>query len=454
MSEQDVGQQDTGAPSSVDRRTLLTTGAKAVAGLAAGSAALGALPSIAQADRERIRSIGIVRNAPVTLTFTIYGTAADTITWQKLAALFYAKNPGIKVNVLSFAANDWSGYFEKVLTLVAGGRPPDIIRIATEGAQLFGAKDLALPLDSFLKRDAHEMEDYFSDVSPKLINVFKYKGRQLALPFEWNNVVIFYNTTLFKKAGIAAPGADWTGDAFMSTARKLHAAGAYGFNLWPGGTFGIVAWMYAAGGGLYNSDWTKSNATDPANVAAMQFLQDLVWKEKTSPRLSPNTDFPLFEAGRVGMIAAGRWPVLTFNQAKFNQYDVQYLPKLSPQRKSIFGVGAHPIYKHSKYPEEAWTFLKFMSSRQALQYVTQLGFSIPSRRSIAYKPALMTPPHNYHIYYDSLAAASSVPAPPQFNEVETALNAVYSKMLAKEMTPAAMLKTLDGQINTILSKPV
>lgn len=453
MNEQDTGPRTSDETPPVSRRAFLVKGTQAAAGLTAGGALLAATPAAALADRERLRSIAILRKPPVTLTFTIYGASADAVTWRKLADLFHAQNPGITVNVLAFAGKDWSTYFEKVLTLVTGGRPPDIIRIATEGAQLFGAKDLALPLDPFIKRDSHVLEDYFNDVDPKLLNVFKYKGTQLALPFEWNNMVIFYNTTLFKKAGITPPGPNWTGDDFVAASKKLRAAGSYGFNLWAAGTFGIVAWMLAAGGALYNSDWTKSNATDPANIQAMQFLHDLIWKNKTSPRPGA-PDFPLLEAGRIGMMGAGRWPVLSLNQAKFTNYDVQYFPKLSPHRQTIFGVGAHPIFKHSKYPEEAWTFLKFMTSRQALSYVTQLGFSIPARRSIAHNPKLMVPPHNFRIYYDSLAAAKSVPAPPQFNEVETSLNALYSKMLANEITPAAMMKTLDGQITSILAKPV
>ncbi len=449
----DTATSDIGRGVAVDRYGFLTGAAKVAAGLAAGGAVLGAAPAIALADRDRLRSININRNAPVTISMTINGAAADQTVFQKIAALFHAQNPGINVNVLLFTGTGWSDYFEKVLTLVAGGRAPDIIRIATEGAKLFGARDLALPLDSFIKRDAHELGDYFSDVSPKLVNVFKYNGAQLALPFEWNNMVIFYNTKVFKKAGIAPPSANWTGDDFMAVGRKLQAAGAYGFNPWAAGTFGIVAWMYAAGGDLYNSAWTKPTATNPANVKAMQFLQDLVWKERTSPRLG-SPDFPLLEAGRVGMIGAGRWPVTSFEQAHFSDYDVQYFPKLSPGRKTIFGVGAHPIFKHSKYPEEAWKFIKFLSSAQALRYSTQLGFSIPSRRSVAYDPTLMVPPHNFRIYYDSLAAAESIPAPAQFNEVESALDAVYSKMMANEMTPAAMLQSLDQQITSILTKPV
>jgi len=44
--------------------------------------------------------------------------------------------------------------------------------------------------------------------------------------------------------------------------------------------------------------------------------------------------------------------------------------------------------------------------------------------------------------------------PAQFNEVESALNGVYTKMMAKEMTPQAMLQALDQQITSILTKPV
>lgn len=203
----------------------------------------------------------------------------------------------------------WSAFFAKVLTQVAGGRPPDIIGIATEGAQLIGAKGLALPLDDLIKRDQAEL----GDVNPILLEPFKYKGKTLALPYSWNNMVIFYNTKMFKNLGIPTPTATWAGNDFLSAARKVKASGPYGYNLWSSGTFGIVCWMYAAGGGLLDHPTlTKSTATNPANVKAMQFLQDLIWRSKVAPRPGA-PDFPLFEAGRVGMISAGRWPITSFN---------------------------------------------------------------------------------------------------------------------------------------------
>jgi len=235
-------------------------GACAAAGVAAGSALLGATSTAVLADRERIRSVGILRKAPAQITFAAMFNPAELVAWNQVLATFHAKNPGIMVSLLTISPLNWSQYAEKIITLVAGGRPMDIIRIATEGAQLWGAKGLAMPLDPFIKRDAHQLEDYLNDVSPKLMNVFKYKGQQLGLPFDWNNNLTWYNTTVFKKAGVIPPGPNWTGTDFLAVAKKVRATGAFGLNPPAGGIFSVVDWMMAAGGGLLTSDWTKSKS--------------------------------------------------------------------------------------------------------------------------------------------------------------------------------------------------
>ncbi len=456
--EELTGDNDMTSSTSISRRALLTTGAKVAAGLAGGGVALAAMPPSVLADRDRMRSIAVLRKPAVTLNFTFFGNVGEGGTWEQLAKMFHAQNPNITVKVVPVPATAWSEYFQKVLTMIAGGNSPDICRIATEGAKLFAAKDLALPLDDFIKRDAKVMDDYLSDVSPKLTETFKYNGKTLALPFEWNDWLITYNTKVFRQAGVAAPKANWTSDDFLAAAKKITKGSVYGCNLWQApGTFYISGWLTAAGGGLLNKDWTKSNATNPVNIKAMQFVQDLVWKNKVAPRPG-SPDFPLLEAGRVGMITAGRWAVNTFILAKWNDYNVQLAPILGPGRKTTFGVGAHPILKNAKYPEEAWTFLKYLSTRPAMAYTTKNGYSNPSRRSVANDPSLMVPPgnpgENWRAYYGALDSAESLPAPAQFNEMESALIAAYTKMIANETTPAQMLQSLDSQINTILAKPV
>jgi multiple sugar transport system substrate-binding protein len=453
MEKQIPSEQTPSKDPALDRRAFLSTAAK-VAGVAGASAILAGDPAGVLAEHARRRSISVLRKSPVPISFILPGSPADQVTWNHVSKLFQAKHPNINVTVQVVSITTWSSYFAKILTMVAGGHAPDVIGIATEGAQLIGAKDLALPLDDLIKRDQAELGDFFSDMNPILGEPFKYKGKTLALPYSWNNMVIFYNTKMFKKLGIATPGAHWTGDDFVSIAKKVKASGPFAYSVWPAGTFGIVCWMYTAGGGLLDPTLTKSTATDPANVTAMQFLQDLVWTSKVAPRPGSVQDFPLFEAGRVGMISAGRWPVSSFNAAKFYDYDVQYLPTLGSGRNNIVGVGANPIYKHTPHVEEAWTFLKYLTTKELQYFITSLGSSIPSRRSIAYDAKAMTPPHNYRIYYDSLNSTRPIPAPPQFNEMENALDTVYTKMMANEMTPTDMLKTLDTQLATILKQPV
>src|SRR5207237_490425 len=134
---------------------------------------------------------------------------------------FTAENGKIKVNVQAIPANgSWSAYFDKLLTMIAGGNSPDIGRLATEGLLRPGTKDLLLPLDDLVKGDP-AMDDYFNDVPAKLTNSMRYKGKLLGLPTEWNELMVTYNTRLFKKAGLALPTANWTGDEFLAACKKL-----------------------------------------------------------------------------------------------------------------------------------------------------------------------------------------------------------------------------------------
>jgi ABC-type glycerol-3-phosphate transport system substrate-binding protein len=438
----------------MDRHTFLSTAAKVAGGLAVGGALAERAAGAARAAQPYTRSFNITGAATVTLSCAWFGNANEAKALQAVYDKFTAKNPTIKVNVQAVANGSWGGYFDKIITMIAGGASPDIGRLATEGVLLAGTKSLVLPLGPLVKGDS-ALDEYFADVPAKLTDSLRYKGQLLGLTNEWNELMITYNTKMFKKAGIPMPGPDWTGDDFLAAAKKLQSSGTYGYIGWTGGTFFITGWMKAAGGELYNKDFTKSNATDPENVKAMQFLQDLIYKYKVAAR--PNgQDFALQSGGRVGMVSAGRWAVNTYEVSNFHDYNVQLMPKLSPNRKVQFGVGAQVIWKGSKYPHEALQALKYVVSREAMSVQTKLGNSNPSRKSLANDPALALPPgvpsYNYKSFFDALDAAEPVPAPPQFAELEVALNAGYSKLIANEVSAADMLKALDPQLNTILAK--
>jgi ABC-type glycerol-3-phosphate transport system substrate-binding protein len=181
------------------------------------------------------------------LSIAIMGTAADAAARQKVVDAFAKVHPDIKVKVQAIQAVDWKDFFTKILTMVAAGTPPDVVYVATEGAQLFAEK-LAHPLDEYLRRDAAHMKEYFADVHPSLVEAFMYKGSLFQLPIDWNAANMYYNTKALQQAGLDRPADDWNYLDFRNTLAAMRKARPSDFTpyYWTNRLFGgVVPWLYA-----------------------------------------------------------------------------------------------------------------------------------------------------------------------------------------------------------------
>jgi len=154
------------------------------------------------------------------LTITVFGTAQDAAQRQGLVDGFQKQHPDIPVRIVAIQGQDWASYFAKILTMVAAGNPPDIVTTATEGTQLFASR-MAYPIDEFVQRDAADMQEYFDDVHPSLIESFLYKGNLYQLPDNFNAANVFYNASAMERAGIERPDDNWTLEDFFDVARRM-----------------------------------------------------------------------------------------------------------------------------------------------------------------------------------------------------------------------------------------
>lgn len=156
------------------------------------------------------------------------------------------------------------------------------------------------------------------------------------------------------------------------------------------------------------------------------------------------------------MVKAGRWPIATFDQAKFSDYDIVYMPRLTSNPKDyrmIIGVDGFPIFKTTKYAEEAWTFLKFMTSKTAMRFWAKQGNNIATRKSVALDPTLMVPPQHYQLFWDSLSMIKEEGCPDNWPAEQLALTAFLTEMMASSASPLAGLQKLDAKINQVLAQP-
>lgn len=391
------------------------------------------------------------------LSIAIMGTAADAAARQRVIDAFAKVHPEIKVKVQAIQAADWKDFFTKILTMVAAGTPPDVVYVATEGAQLFAEK-LAHPLDEYLRRDAADMKEYFADVHPSLVEAFMYKGSLFQLPIDWNAANMYYNTSALQQAGLERPADNWTQVDFRNTLAAMRKARQQDFTpyYWTNRLFGgVVPWLYAndtsflkeskstGGEWLWDSfyaqdpsrglrsggyQWLEPNADDPRVYESFDYLRGLV-KDGLGVRPEEgggNSLVGLFASNRIGMTPAGGYWVEGLHEAgmKEDGFDVQFFPRWRTQRHQ-FGTAGYAIMKTAKDKDAAWEWLKFASSLEAMRLVFPTPNTTPARRSMV-NEQLYTGrgPKHWKVFYDTLdkfPTTGPIPAPPQQAAVETAL---------------------------------
>ena len=452
-------------------------------GLLTGALGVGSL-ALLGSQWPRLTGADIPGRRDDSLSIAILGTNQDAAARQSLVDAFTARHPDISVRLQAVQGTDWADFFAKILTMVAAGTPPDVCVVATEGAQLF-AERLAEPLDEFIKRDAAQVQDYFDDVHPSLIEAFMYKGSFYQMPIDFNAANMYFNTEAMRRAGVPSPAADWTHQDFLTMARQMRQAAGPGFvpfywtnRLWGG----IVPWLYindtsfltekkSPGGqwlwdrfypdhkGEYSGGflWEGSNASDPKVAESFEFVRALVEEGLgTSPAQGGGNELVgQFSGGSIGMTPAGGFWVQGLSEAGLTpqDYDVAYFPKWRTQRHQ-FGAAGYAILKTSERKDEAWEWVKFCTSREGMQLAFPSPNTTPTRRSMC-NEALYSQkgPVHWKVFYDTLdqLPCAPIPAPPQQAAVETALiKNVLGAVTGSAATLPAALERLDEDLTRAL----
>jgi multiple sugar transport system substrate-binding protein len=420
------------------------------------------------------------------LRVAILGTAQDAKGRETIVKQFNKIHPHIPVQVQGIQGADWSQFFAKILTLVAAGTPPDVCYVATEGVQLF-ADRLGEPLDHYVRRDRADMQDFFSDVHPSLVEAAMYEGSLFQIPIDFNAANVYYNASAFQRAGLQRPADDWTKDDFHAAARRLKQSvkGQFRPFFWNNRLWGgVVPWLYVndtsflteskAPGGrwmwdtFYANDpssaqrgggyrWLEPNTDDPRVLESFEFLRTLVGEGlASSPAQGGGNELVgLFAGGKIGMTPAGGYWAQGLSEGGMgpDDYDVAYFPRWRSQRHQ-FGAAGYMILKTSKRKDQAWEWIKFNSRTEAMQLALPVPATTPTRRSMVDAAFYAkTGPKHWQVFYDTLdkfPTTGPIPAPPQQAAVETALIKNVTEAVTGD--PKKALGTLHRDLTTALKR--
>ena len=420
-------------PQSLTRRRFLqTSGMLSALALAAACAPPAAPAAATDAAAEPIEIVFV----------TTESSDSSAALYAPIKQEFREENPHIDVRFLGVVGGGgWGSYFDKLSVMIAGGETVDMGKIPTEGGRLAVARGLVRPLDEFIQATP-ALDAYFDDVSPELANVFVYGGKTYGLPYDYNNMMIWFNVNRLADEGLDMPPEDWTFSDFREYAAALtqrdgHNTTHYGFSFWTA-PFGLCPWLFNNGleGMMGGDDLSTPLQEDAAYREVIQLLYDLMYVDETVPK----PDAPLtgnFEAGTQAMLMAGRWPLSGFLQNDFRDWDVQYWPQ-GARRVTEVGCGSWPIFAASPHPEAAWQFEVKLLQRESIAYFVSTGANIPSLRSVGYSEAFVSlHDRSGRLWYESIDRddidVMSVTSPPDFSEMEAISNRYLSQVFANEL---------------------
>ena len=438
----------------ISRRDMLRLSAMTAAGavLVACAPAAPAAPGQAAQGGEA---------APAASKVKIVATTQMPITqWDPAVARAKEQLPNVDLTLTmtDISQGGWAGYSDNIVTLIAGGEQLDVIMIAIEGLRLLTGKKILAPLDDFLASDTEAKDTLEKDVHKTLREMLQVDGKQMEYPFSWNNMVTYYNTKIFEDKGVEAPAADWTWDQFLDTATKLAdvkggADDLFGYAFWGANAFGMSPWYFSNDTSFLTDDWQNSNLKDPKVAETLQFLADMILKEKVAPNPQGWVDGEQFAAGHLAMFTCGRWCIAGLQTNNFTTYDLQYHPHRAGNLKTVAGTDGWGVSTSTKSAPEAWDVVKFLSNSDAAVDMVKSGGNIPALRSVAEMPVFTEyGPSNTKIFYESLDYAKTVPAPPNFNIIDPILNRHYQTIWNGEKTVEEALAAADVELQAEMDK--
>ena len=421
--------------------------------LAVGATAAGAAATTSSGDSPKAAA------KPAQITIWVGWSARELKEFKGVVAEYDAKHPEVQVKVVG-SIND-----TKITNAIRSGNPPDVVSSFTSAnVGIYCGTGAWIDLAPYLKKDHVSLTQF-----PKTSLYYtQFKGKRCALPLLADSYGLYYNKTLFQKAGITRPPrtfTELTADAKKLTQRSGKTIKVAGYDPFWGFYSGNVADMtnYAplVGGKYLNAKGKSILSTQFAWSKLLRWQKKLVdwYGYDNLVRFQANADefsaSNLFERGKIAMLMDGEWRV-AFLQAEHPELKYATAPMpVDDSHPDLYGAGSVNgtiigIPKGGKNVDQAWALVKYLTTDDhALARFSNGIRNVPSTRTSAKSPELK-PDKNFATFIKIFNNPKSLTAP--ITAAGNANLSLISRFTVKYQAGKvknlhAALKTLDKQID-------
>ncbi|EEH64260.1 ABC transporter, solute-binding protein [Gleimia coleocanis DSM 15436] len=373
--------------------------------LAAGAIAISAMVLSACGGGATEGATGTVdKDTKAEITYALWDENQQPFI-EKSIAEFNKEYPNIKVTI---ALTPYKQYWTKLKTQADGGNLPDVFWMNGPNIKLYGANDQLASLD--------DLGIEWNNFPQSLVDLYSVDGKHYGVPKDFDTIALWYNSDLFKKAGVEVPTDDWKWEDLHKAAKtisdNLKADGIYGLAAdLSGGQEAFYNTMVQAGGYVIKDG--KSGYDDPKSIEGLKFWSDMI-ADGSIPSLQIMSDTnpnDLFVSGKVAMIYAGTWNTTRYAEDAANPaaLNLVQLPAGEKEGTVIHGL-ANVVAKTSKNPEAAAAFVKWLSTKEAAHIEGEAGVTLPAFNGAQEKFLSSHPEWNLAAYTDG-AKDFGVPYP-------------------------------------------
>lgn len=368
--------------------------------------------------------------------------------WEEVISAFEEKNPNINVNLYIF---EWTDGQAKIQEMIDQGNPPTLARVATRWVPQYMAAGLVEPVDEYLT------DEFRAQFLPLFINEgAQYEGRTFGLPITVATRALYYNKTLFEKAGISSPPSNW--EELREASKAVHALepDTYGFGLLGGNHIEVGSYYYyflwGNGGDILTGDGTRPAFNGPEGLEALTYLTQMVEEGLTQPDPTTSTRADLetaFVEGKVSMVITGPWLATRLaKEAPDLEYGLAAIPyqttptTLSTQDTLI-------LFKQAQNKEAAWKFIEFLyADEYRLKYALTEGV-LSEKIAVAEDPQFKEN-EAFAFFMENLDAGRFEPLNVKSENIAVVMRQYLQAAYRGEMTPEQALAEAAVQVQRLL----
>lgn len=380
---------------------------------------------------------------PATIRFTWWGNASRHEATQKIIDQFTAAHPQITVNA---EPRDFTGYFDKLATEVAGGNAPDLVTLGGAYLPEYATRGSLFDLSKVSQQFSFDKIDEGARTNGLV------KGTQYGATTGVNAVSCIANPKVFSAAGVSLPDDEtWTWQQYADIAKKIQGAS-------PAGTYGtsqaithdtLDLWARQRGEALYTQDG-KLGLTAATITDFFQFALDLVKGNGAPPAsvITEQSTLPneqtLMGTGKSGMTLVWSNTLSPLSTASGSDLVLLKPPGAHGSNSGMWLQSSQffAIYSKSKYPAQCALLLDHLLNSPEAGKIVLTDRGVPTNSEVrdAISGSLSTAGKAEVAY---IAKVGAMDLPPTFigpngsTEVANITKRMLEDVMFDRQTPAA-----------------